>query len=185
MLISQRLKKLPEIYSCVSFKNTCIYCVYICSYSCARGPHVGTFPSSMWLLGTELKLPSSLEASTPPVKPSRYPLYSCYFIFLKKDLLAFILHAWVFVSMYVSTICVTWTNEGQRKALKRVCLHVCMRNLCACYPWRSEEGMRSPRTGDSKRVSYHLCDGNQNWVFCKSGVCCQLLSHFFALAYLA
>lgn len=83
-------------------------------------------PSSTWVLGIELKLHSCLKASILPAKPSHSLSYifmfSCFFC---KGLLTFIVHAWVFVSMYISTICVWYLWRPQEGIREGLSLNIC------------------------------------------------------------
>lgn len=56
-------------------------------------------------------------------------------------------------------------------------VYMYVRHVCACCPWRSEEGIGSPRTGVSTVVNHQVGAGNQAPVLCKNNKCSQLLSH--------
>lgn len=58
-------------------------------------------------------------------------------------------------------------------------LSACMyyiNNVCACYPWRSEECIGSPETGVVIVTGYHVGDGSEPGSY-KSNQCSYPLSH--------
>lgn len=137
-------------------------------------------PSNIQVLGIETGLPSGLRASTLPANTSLFCIYvfSCFktiFLYIhvllfKKDLLTFIVHLRVCVSMYECAICVPGSHAGQRR-FQRQFVSVDL-SLCAQYPWRPKQCIRSPITGVAVNINHHVCDGNQNWTLGKNSVCC-------------